>query len=161
ERVREADWTGLAALATGWRAIFTAAWDEAKQDRDAAPLDWTEAQAALAAAVEAERGETAAERAAARPRLIMYASNTAKLADAGEAALVAAKAEVYARGLVLVRPGHTTGRTHDMQTIDVPSLVIMDGNAAMREELSKVADWFAPPSGKRQPRLAYPNELIA
>jgi putative DNA primase/helicase len=94
----------------------------------------------------------------------MYASNTAKLADAGEAALVAAKAEVYARGLVLVRPGHTAGRTHDQQTVDVPSLVIMDGNAAMREELSKVADWLKPPSAKsknRQPRLDYPNELIA
>jgi putative DNA primase/helicase len=164
ERVLEADWTGLAALAVSWRAVFTAAWDAAKQDRRAAGLDWAEAETALAVAIKAEKTKVETERVAARPQLIMYASNTAKLADAGEAAMVAAKAEVYARGLVLVRPGHTAGRTHDQQTVDVPSLVIMDGNAAMREELSNVADWFAPPDGRRRnktPQLSYPNELIA
>jgi putative DNA primase/helicase len=163
ERVREADWPGLAALAVSWRAVFAVAWHEARQNSGGVP-DWIEVEAALATAIEAEKAGVAEERAAARPQLLMYPSETVRLVDAGEAALVAQKAPVFARGLVLVRPGHTAGRTSDGHEVSVPSLVIMNDNAAMREELAKVADWFAPPDGRRKsktPRLSYPNELIA
>lgn len=162
--VQAGDWAALAATAVSWRAVFTAAWTEAAQDDAGAALDWTAAEAALAEAIEAERVEVAEERTRARPQLVMYPSETAKLADAGEAALRAAEAEIYARGMVLVRPGYTIGHTHDGQAVNVPSLVIMDGNAAMREALSKVADWYVPPSARsksKTPRLDYPNELIA
>jgi hypothetical protein len=48
--VREADRKALAALRPGWRAIFTAAWEVAKQDETT--RDWEEVGAELGAAVE-------------------------------------------------------------------------------------------------------------